>query len=121
MHLLLIDDSDVFRATLADTLADLLGATVDEAADGRQGLARLEESEGVDLVLVDLRMPDMDGFEVSRRILERDGRPRVLLMTAFDEQVYGERAARLGVDGYFCKTDGVARLLAEIERVISPG
>lgn len=117
MRVLLIDDSEVFRRTLADTLADLLGAEVDEAESGPEALERLESAEPVDLVLVDLRMPDMDGLEVSRRILDRDEPPRVIVVTAFDEQSYSDEARRIGVDGFFCKTDGVQRLLEEIHRV----
>lgn len=118
MRVLLIDDSEVFRRTLADTLADLLGATVDQAENGPAALRRLDhEGDDIDLVLVDLRMPDMDGLEVSRRILSRRQPPRVIVVTAFDELTYSEEARRIGVDGFFCKTDGVQRLLAEIERV----
>lgn len=118
MRVLLIDDSEVFRRTLADTLADLLGASVQEADSGPAALEHLDgQGDGVDLVLVDLRMPEMDGLEVSRRILARDQPPRVIVVTAFDEQDYSEEARRIGVDGFFCKTDGVQRLLAEIQRV----
>lgn len=117
MRVLLIDDSEVFRRTLADTLADLLGATVREAENGPAALEQLDGDGDVDLVLVDLRMPEMDGLEVSRRILAREEPPRVIVVTAFDEQGYSEEARRIGVDGFFCKTDGVQKLLAEIERV----
>lgn len=116
MRVLVVDDSEVFRRTLADTLAELLGATVDDVDSGHAALRRLAEDE-VDLVLVDLRMPEMDGLEVSRRILELDRPPHVIVVTAFDERSYSEEARRIGVDGFFCKTDGVQRLLAEIERV----
>jgi len=117
VRVLLVDDSEVFRRTLADTLTDLLGATVDEADSGQAALSRLDDSGDVDLVLVDMRMPEMDGLEVSRRILAREQPPRIIVVTAFDERAYSEQAKRIGVDGFFCKTDGVAGLLAEIERV----
>lgn len=114
---MVVDDSEVFRRTLADTLSELLGATVDEADSGPEALRRLREGAPVDLVLVDLRMPDMDGLEVSRRILELEQAPRVIVVTAFDERSHSEQASRAGVHGFFCKTDGMRRLLAEIERV----
>lgn len=116
VHVLIVDDSEVFRTTLADTLADLLGARVIQAVDGEDALRRLDQTDDVDLVLVDYRMPGIDGLEVSRRILDRGQPPRVVMMTGFDEARYGARARELGVHGFFCKTDGIAALLEQIEQ-----
>lgn len=119
MHVLIVDDSEVYRRSVADTLTDLLQATVSQAGDGLEALRRLEGDEPVDLVLLDLRMPGMDGLELSRRVAARPGRPRLLVMTAHEEADAGEAARQAGADGFVCKTDGVAALLAGIQQVLA--
>lgn len=70
LRILLIDDEPRVRAALAEALAEL-GHAVVQTAGGREGLERLESGEGVDLVITDLGMPDMNGWDVVRLVRAR--------------------------------------------------
>ncbi len=110
MRVLIVDDSDIFRTTVARALAALLDADVTQLDRG-EAVADELDRERFDLVLVDMRMPHMDGIEVCRQILARPDRPRVVLMTAYGEREYVRAARRIGVDGFVCKTDGMSAML----------
>jgi len=64
--ILIVDDDNAFREGLAETLIDL-GHIVHEAASGKEALGKIKD-QAVNLVFLDLRMPDMDGLEVLRRL-----------------------------------------------------
>ncbi len=80
MRILVIDDSTAVLETVALLLVRE-GHTVSTAPDGRQGLARLEAGEPVDLVLTDLDMPNLSGTEVVRQVRSRWPQVRVGIMT----------------------------------------
>jgi CheY-like chemotaxis protein len=85
LRILVIDDNEA----VLDVVALLLlrdGHTVLIAPDGRQGLARLEAGEAVDLVLTDFALPDINGFEVVHRVRSRWPRVRVGIMTGMIEE-----------------------------------
>lgn len=80
LQILLIEDEPPVRRVLTRLLTSL-GHTVREAASGREGLAQLEAGEPVDLVLTNLRMPDMSGWEVIKAVKARWPRLRVGIVT----------------------------------------
>ena len=89
-----------------------------ECADGTQAIdsvARLKP----DVVLMDIRMPEMDGIEATRRIVERDGDPpvRVLMLTTFDLDEYVYDALRAGASGFLLKDVPADQLIAGIRMV----
>jgi CheY-like chemotaxis protein len=77
---LIVDDDAALRESIAETLADL-GHDPIEAVDGRAALARLRQP-GVDAVLLDLRMPGLDGMEVLRQLRAQPEAPPVAVLTA---------------------------------------
>ncbi len=105
VRVLIADDQDLVRAglrMLIDAEPDL--EVVGEAVDGEQALhaaARLQP----DLVLMDIRMPRLDGLAATRRLLNgtRDGAPRVLMLTTFDRNEYVYEALRAGASGFLLK------------------
>lgn len=123
VRVLVADDQPVVRAgftALVDTQPDL--TVVGGAADGAEAV-RLCAERRPDVVLMDVRMPVMDGIEATRRILARDGGPggpRVLVLTTFDldEHVYDALAA--GASGFLLK-DVTAEQLFEAVRVVAAG
>jgi DNA-binding response OmpR family regulator len=115
LRALLIDDD----LRLSELLAEYMAAhdvTIVHARDGKSGLARLEQG-GVDVVLLDLTMPGMDGLEVCRRIRQHSRIPIVMLTARGDEadRVVG---LELGADDYMPKPFGPRELLARIRAVL---
>jgi DNA-binding NtrC family response regulator len=111
---LIVDDDAALRDGLAEALTDL-GHTPRLAASGREGLAAL--GGDVDAVLLDLRMPDMDGIEVLRRIRSENDAPPVVVLTAFASAVNTIEAMRLGAFDHLSKPIGREELKALLQRL----
>jgi two-component system response regulator AtoC len=99
--ILIIDDDPLIRKTLSSHLAKN-GFEVQSAGDGENGL---EKYAGMcpDLVLLDIRLPDIDGLEVLRRIREKQNRAAILVMTAYDDMKTTVEAVKLGAFEYLVK------------------
>ena len=113
---LVIDDDEALRESLAEAIADL-GHTPELAADGVAGLARLDRGR-VDAVLLDLRMPGMDGMTVMARIRARPDAPPVAVLTAVPTAANTIEAMRLGAVDHLAKPIGRAELAALITRML---
>ena len=92
---------------------------VGEAANGREALALAREL-APDVVLMDIRMPELDGLETTRRLLADDVAPRVLMLTTFDEDEYVYDAMKSGASGFLLK-DIAPERLAEAVRIVAGG
>jgi CheY-like chemotaxis protein len=103
MNLLIVDDNPVMRSFLR-RIVSVLAATVREASDGSEAVARYRE-QSADLVLMDIRMPVMDGIEATARIVEADPRAIVFIVTDFDEAVLRDKARAAGACAYILKED----------------
>ena len=119
IRLVIIDDQQLVRAGLRPLAEHDGGITVvGEAADGRAGLSLVRELRP-DLVLMDIRMPVMDGLEATRAIIaepQLDG-VRVLVLTTFDEDEHVYEAIRAGAAGYLLKDIAPDDLRAAIRTV----
>ncbi|MET8863202.1 response regulator transcription factor [Nonomuraea sp. NPDC004580] len=119
-RLLVVDDEPTVRELLSATLR-FAGFEVGSAADGVQALEEARH-EPPDLVLLDVMLPDLDGFEVLRRLraLPRaDGRPvPVLFLTARDAKTDKINGLRLGGDDYVTKPFDLEELLARIRAIL---
>ncbi|MFJ9816580.1 response regulator [Streptomyces sp. NPDC101151] len=103
IKVLLVDDHQVVRRglrTFLEVQEDI--EVVGEAADGTEGVARAEELRP-DVVLMDVKMPGMDGIDALRRLRELDNPARVLIVTSFTEQRTVVPALRAGAAGYVYK------------------
>lgn len=103
IKVLLVDDHQVVRRglrTFLEVQDDI--EVVGEASDGAEGVARAEELKP-DVVLMDVKMPGMDGVEALRRLRELDNPARVLIVTSFTEQRTVVPALRAGAAGYVYK------------------
>ena len=112
---LIVDDDAALREGLAETLADL-GHRAEQAADGEAALRRIARG-GVDAVLLDLRMPGLDGMEVLRRLRARAEAPPVAVLTAVPTAANTIEAMRLGAVDHLAKPigrDDLAALLARM-------
>ena len=111
MHILLVEDED----SIADPLALGLrreGFSVERAATGGEAL----EAATPDLVLLDLRLPDLDGLDVCRRLRERTDVP-IIVVTARGEEADRVVGLELGADDYVVKPFGLRELIARIRAV----
>ncbi len=115
-----VDDQDVVRTALAALLATQPDfSVVGTAADGAKAV-RLCAEQRPDVVLMDVRMPVMDGIEATRRIVATGHRPRVLVLTTFDLDEHVYDALEAGASGFLLK-DASAERLFEAVRVIAAG
>jgi DNA-binding NarL/FixJ family response regulator len=114
------DDHEVVRSGFAGLLATQPDfEVVGTAADGLQAVA-LCRQELPDVVLMDVRMPAMDGIEATRQLCRGEGGPRVLILTTFDLDEYVYDALRAGASGFLLK-DVTAERLFDAVRVIAKG
>jgi CheY-like chemotaxis protein len=127
LRILLIEDDEDHVFLIRRALRDLDGVkvVVDVAMTGEQALEALGRDRATGnlpgLVLLDLRMPGMDGFEVLRRIRGQDGLRAlpVVALTSSEREDDREQALRLGVTWYVCKPVDGARFRTEVQQVVS--
>jgi DNA-binding NtrC family response regulator len=112
--ILVIDDDALIRKTLTSHLAKQ-GFDVRSAEDGETGLRAYDDRES-DLVLLDIRLPDVDGLDVLRQIKERGGRSAVLIMTAYDDMKTTVEAVKLGAFEYLVKPLDLVALDLTVEK-----
>ncbi|MDA0632582.1 response regulator transcription factor [Nonomuraea sp. MCN248] len=120
IRVLIADDQGMVRTGFTVFLSaqpDIV--VVGEAADGREALQRAAELTP-DVVLMDVRMPVMDGLEATRRLLSSGSKSKVLILTTFDLDDYVYEALRAGASGFLLK-DASALQLAEAVRVVAAG
>ncbi|MBB5965880.1 response regulator transcription factor [Planomonospora venezuelensis] len=119
IRVMLVDDQELLRTGFRM----VLGAQPDvevvaEAADGRAAVEAVRAG-GVDVVLMDVRMPVMDGVEATRLICAGVGGPRVLILTTFDLDDYAFAALKAGASGFLLKDVPPADLVSAIRSVHS--
>jgi DNA-binding NarL/FixJ family response regulator len=120
IRVLIVDDQTIVRAGFAALLAaqdDIV--VVGEAGDGREAV-RLADRHRPDLVLMDIRMPGMDGIEATRQIVAARPDIRVLVLTTFDVDEYVYEALGVGASGFLLK-DATAEDLVDAVRVVARG
>ena len=116
----IVDDQAMIRSGLRMILeAELDICVVGEAADGQAGVQLVERAHA-DVVLMDVRMPILDGIEATQRISALPVTTRVLILTTFDMDDYVYAAIRAGASGFMLK-DAPAEQLVEAIRVIAAG
>lgn len=116
-RILIADDESLILMDLREMLTNLGYLVVGEAGDG-QSAVNMARELGPDLVIMDIKMPDMDGIEAAK-ILTEDGIAPVLLLTAYSQQDLVERANEAGVVGYLVKPFRESNLVPAIEVTLS--
>ena len=112
-RVVIADDESIIRMDLREILNDLGYLVVGEAGDGRSAV-NLGRELRPDIVIMDIRMPDLDGIEAAKILTEERIAP-VLLLTAFSQQHLVERAKEAGVVGYIVKPFRESDLAPAIE------
>jgi two-component system response regulator NreC len=117
VRLLLCDDHALFRAGMQAVLREQPSlVVVGEAADGRTALAEVERLRP-DVVLMDIAMPELDGFEATRRITQLHKEVKVLILTMYVEEQLVARSLDAGASGYVLKDVPVSQLAEAIQAV----
>jgi DNA-binding NarL/FixJ family response regulator len=126
-RVLIADDQDLVREglrMLIEAEADI--EVVGEAGDGKQALEQARQLDP-DVVLMDVRMPELDGIEATARLAASGARARVLVLTTFDLDEYVYRALKSGASGFLLKDATREQLVAAIrtvaagESLLAPG
>lgn len=114
---LLADDDPRYRSTIATLIAASPGLTVaGQAGTGREAVA-LAATHRPDVVLMDVRMPDLDGITATARIMADESAARVVVLTTFDLDDHVYRALRAGASGFLLKDITPAHLIDAIHTV----
>jgi DNA-binding NarL/FixJ family response regulator len=117
VRVLIVDDDDLVRDGLSAVLSsDETIEVVDEAADGRRGIDRARFLRP-DVVLMDVRMPELDGISATRELLAAAPEIKVVILTTFEEDDYIFGALKAGASGFLLKRTPRADLIAAIHAV----
>ncbi|MEU0985872.1 response regulator transcription factor [Streptomyces sp. NPDC005953] len=120
IRVLIVDDQMMVRegfSVLLNAMPDI--EVVGEAVNGREAVAKVAELVP-DVVLMDIRMPELNGIEATREIVAGGEKSKVLVLTTFDLDEYVYQALRAGASGFLLK-DASARQLADGVRVVAAG
>ena len=120
IKVLVADDQSMVRAGFRMLLAQ--EPDIDVVGEASNGLEAIDKATrlGPSVILMDIRMPELDGLEATRRILAADTGPRILVLTTFDLDEYVYEALRAGASGFVLKDDPPEQLIAAI-RTIAQG
>jgi DNA-binding NarL/FixJ family response regulator len=117
VRVLLVDDDDLMRAGLKAVLSsDPRVEVVGEAGSGRAAVERVRALRP-DLVLMDVRMPDLDGIAATREVIAASPQVKVVILTTFEQDDYIFGALNAGASGFLLKRSGPEELLAAIQTV----
>jgi len=119
VRVVLADDHPMYRYGVAAVLTDVPGVALVGQADSGAGLLALVAEVRPDVVITDMRMPDLSGIEVTRSLLADQPDLPVLVLTMHDddESVYG--AMRAGAQGYIAKQEAAEKLLTVIQQILA--
>ncbi len=117
--ILIVDDEPHMRLGLADNL-EFEGFQVDQAENGKVGLTKILENS-YDLILLDVMMPEMSGFDVCKKAREKGVSSPIILLTAKGEEIDKVLGLELGADDYVTKPFSLRELLARIKAVLRRG
>lgn len=114
---LVVDDEEALRSVLSNELINE-GYDVQTASDGDVAMTELDKTT-FDLVLLDIKMPRVSGFEVLKHIKEQAGRTKVVMLTGFADLKNAIESKKLGADDFVSKPYDLVDLLTTIERVLN--
>lgn len=115
-RILVVDDEDVLREMLGDALR-LSGFEVLEAADGSKALTVLQSGK-VDLIISDVNMPGMDGYEMLSHLRAQGDETPAIMLTARRERADVTKGLKLGADDYVTKPFGLEELILRVNAVL---
>src|SRR5260370_17758657 len=122
MKVLIADDHALIREALRAVLKQLKReAVIFEASNSRQAMRIVEEHPDISLILLDINLPDRDGFSVLRELRDRYATIAIIILSSSDDQATVKRAFKLGALGFFPKTTHPNIILNAIKLVFAGG
>jgi DNA-binding NarL/FixJ family response regulator len=120
VKLLIVEDHRSFRETLKECLnGELSWVILEEATNGSEAMEKVG-SFRPDLVLMDIRLPETSGLELTRKILANYPDTKVVIMTAYDAMEYQELAAQSGAKGFFSKGEATRKDILAMVKSFQP-
>ena len=116
-RILVVDDEEALRIVLSAELEGE-GYQVSNAADGQEAINILKRQE-FDLILLDIKMPNVDGFEVLKYVKERLPKTKVIMLTGFADLKNAIESKKLGAEDFISKPYDLVDLLTTVERVLT--
>jgi DNA-binding NarL/FixJ family response regulator len=122
IDILIVDDHKIIR----DGIRALLRSTEDirivgECSDGAEVLDALRDQENVDIVLMDINMPQMNGLEATEKVIQEFPDIKVVALTMYNEESYISRILKVGASGYILKNTGKQELIDALHKVKDGG
>ena len=114
---LVVDDEEALRTVLSSELASE-GYQVESASDGDEAISIVQNKQ-FDLILLDIKMPKVDGFEVLKFVKKSYPQMKVIMLTAFADLKNAIESKKLGAEDFISKPYDLVDLLTTIERVLS--
>ncbi len=116
--ILIADDHEAVRRGLSSLLQDAGWQVVGEATDGREAIKKTEQLKP-DLVILDITMPVMGGFDAAREILKSNAAVKILIFTMHESEQIKNEVARVGAHGYVTKSAPLEQLLSSVKSVLA--
>lgn len=121
IHILLVEDQSIVRNGLKMIIEqDTRFQIIAEASNGLEAIVELERHH-VELVLMDIRMPEMNGIEATKTIKNKYPEMKILILTTFEDEEYAYQTLKDGANGFLLKTSEPQKLLSSINSVLNGG
>ena len=119
VRILIVDDSQPWRCAVCLLLKQNLDLVI--ICEGSDGLEAVRKSEDLqpDLVLLDIGLPDLNGFEAARRVRKVSPGSKILFLTSYDDPEYLQEALRIGALGFIVKSNAASDLLPAVRAVMN--
>ena len=121
-RLMIVDDQDIVRQGLTAMLETDKNISVSyQASNGKEAIELLEKNHIVDVVMLDIRMPEMNGLEATRIIKQRWPNIKVFILTTFNDEAYATETLTDGASGFLLKTADAKKLIEAVYSVMEDG
>jgi len=121
INILLTDDHELVRTGIRRLLEDTGQVQIVGEADCGETSLKLAQSLKPDVILMDVNMPGIGGVETCRRILQRNPKQKIIVLTVHNEQTFPKRLLEIGAKGYLTKECGIDEMVKAIKQVSSGG
>jgi two-component system invasion response regulator UvrY len=121
ISVLLTDDHELVRTGIRRLLEDSNQVKIVGEAECGEDSLQMAQTLKPDVILMDVNMPGIGGVETCRRILQRDAKQKIIILTVHNEQTFPKRLLEIGAKGYLTKDCGVDEMIKAIKQVNSGG